>query len=100
IDESTLNQADYWRRHIRQPVRFIQSIQVAHQLGARVFREMGHEAPWVAFGRREYRANDHWLYRAPRAKKERRVAPKNPPTPEQRRGAGARGGGGGGGGGG
>jgi yersiniabactin nonribosomal peptide/polyketide synthase len=29
IDEATLNQADYWRRHMRQPVRFIQSIQVA-----------------------------------------------------------------------
>ncbi|WP_117249400.1 acyltransferase domain-containing protein, partial [Klebsiella pneumoniae] len=47
IDESTLNQADYWRRHMRQPVRFIQSIQVAHQLGTRVFLEMGPDAQLV-----------------------------------------------------
>ncbi|MDY8016445.1 hypothetical protein UYV47_23890, partial [Escherichia coli] len=36
-------------------VRFIQSIQVAHQLGARVFLEMGPDAQLVACGQREYR---------------------------------------------
>ncbi|WP_339022117.1 acyltransferase domain-containing protein (plasmid) [Salmonella enterica subsp. enterica serovar Typhimurium] len=50
IDESTLNQADYWRRHMRQPVRFIQSIQMAHQLGARVFLEMGLMPSWLLPG--------------------------------------------------
>ena len=41
---------DYWRRHMRQPVRFIQSIQMAHQLGARVFLEMGPDAQLVVSG--------------------------------------------------
>ncbi|MEN1479829.1 hypothetical protein AAIH16_40450, partial [Pseudomonas aeruginosa] len=65
IDESTLNQADYWRRHMRQPVRFIQSIQVAHQLGTRVFLEMGPDAQLVACGQREYRDNAYWIASAP-----------------------------------
>ena len=68
IDESTLNQADYWRRHMRQPVRFIQSIQVAHQLGARVFLEMGPDAQLVACGQREYRDNAYWIASARRNK--------------------------------
>ena len=55
IDEATLNQADYWRRHMRQPVRFIQSIQAARKLGARVFVEMGPDAQLIASGQREYR---------------------------------------------
>lgn len=50
IDESTLNQADYWRRHMRQPVRFIQSIQVAHQLGTRVFWRWGPMPSWLLAG--------------------------------------------------
>ena len=54
IDEATLNQADYWRRHMRQPVRFIQSIQAARKLGARVFVEMGPDAQLIASGQREY----------------------------------------------
>ncbi len=69
IDESTLNQADYWRRHMRQPVRFIQSIQVAHQLGARVFLEMGPDAQLVACGQREYRDNAYWIASARRNKR-------------------------------
>lgn len=68
IDESTLNQADYWRRHMRQPVRFIQSIQVAHQIGARVFLEMGPDAQLVACGQREYRDNAYWIASARRNK--------------------------------
>lgn len=68
IDESTLNQADYWRRHMRQPVRFIQSIQVAHQLGTRVFLEMGPDAQLVACGQREYRDNAYWIASARRNK--------------------------------
>lgn len=60
--------ADYWRRHMRQPVRFIQSIQVAHQLGARVFLEMGPDAQLVACGQREYRDNAYWIASARRNK--------------------------------
>lgn len=68
IDESTLNQADYWRRHMRQPVRFIQSIQVAHELGARIFLETGPDAQLVACGQREYRDNAYWIASARRSK--------------------------------
>ncbi|EHD21424.1 MULTISPECIES: yersiniabactin polyketide synthase HMWP1 [Brenneria] len=68
IDESALNQADYWRRHMRQPVRFIQSIQVAHKLGASVFLEMGPDAQLVASGQREYRDNVFWIASARRHK--------------------------------
>ncbi len=50
IDESTLNQADYWRRHMRQPVRFIQSIQVAHQLGAAFSWRWGPMPSWLLAG--------------------------------------------------
>ncbi len=61
IDEATLNQADYWRRHMRQPVRFIQSIQAARKLGARVFVEMGPDAQLIASGQREYRDDAYWI---------------------------------------
>ncbi len=53
---------------MRQPVRFIQSIQVAHQLGARVFLEMGPDAQLVACGQREYRDNAYWIASARRNK--------------------------------
>ncbi|WP_142475095.1 yersiniabactin polyketide synthase HMWP1 [Klebsiella oxytoca] len=66
IDASTLNQADYWRRHMRQPVRFIQSIQAAHKLGARVFIEMGPDAQLITSGQREYRDNAYWIASARR----------------------------------
>ncbi len=33
--------ADYWTRHIRQPVRFSQSMQTALELGTSVFLELG-----------------------------------------------------------
>jgi yersiniabactin nonribosomal peptide/polyketide synthase len=66
IDEATLNQADYWRRHMRQPVRFIQSIQAAHELGARIFVEMGPDAQLIACGQREYRDDAYWIASARR----------------------------------
>ncbi len=66
IDEATLNQADYWRRHMRQPVRFIQSIQAARKLGARVFVEMGPDAQLIASGQREYRDDAYWIASARR----------------------------------
>ncbi len=47
---------------------FIQSIQVAHQLGARVFLEMGPDAQLVACGQREYRDNAYWIASARRNK--------------------------------
>ncbi|MBF1994928.1 SDR family oxidoreductase [Serratia symbiotica] len=61
IDESTLNTADYWRRHMRQPVRFIQSIHLAYQQGAQIFLEVGPDAQLVASGQREYRENTYWI---------------------------------------
>jgi yersiniabactin nonribosomal peptide/polyketide synthase len=51
---------------MRQPVRFIQSIQVAHELGARIFVEMGPDAQLVACGQREYRDNAYWIASARR----------------------------------
>ncbi|MCW0135839.1 acyltransferase domain-containing protein [Escherichia coli] len=72
IDESTLNQADYWRRHMRQPVRFIQSIQVAPSARRPRFLEMGPDAQLVACGQREYRDNAYWIASA-RRNKERRA---------------------------
>lgn len=66
IDEATLNRADYWRRHMRQPVRFIQSIQAARKLGARVFVEMGPDAQLIASGQREYRDDAYWIASARR----------------------------------
>ncbi len=53
---------------MRQPVRFIQSIQVAHQLGTRVFWRWGPMPPVVACGQREYRDNAYWIASARRNK--------------------------------
>jgi acyl transferase domain-containing protein len=53
---------------MRQPVRFIQSIQVAHELGARIFLETGPDAQLVAWRRREYRDNAYWIASARRSK--------------------------------
>ncbi|WP_336044003.1 type I polyketide synthase, partial [Klebsiella michiganensis] len=74
IDEATLNQADYWRRHMRQPVRFIQSIQAARKLGARVFVEMGPDAQLIASGQREYRDDAYWIASARRKQEASAVA--------------------------
>lgn len=39
--DSELSEPAYWRRHIRQPVRFAGSVQALHRLGCTVFLEIG-----------------------------------------------------------
>ena len=40
-DPNEITRADYWRRHIREPVRFAQSMQTLVEEGCHVFLEMG-----------------------------------------------------------
>lgn len=66
VDETVLNQPDYWRQHMRQPVRFMQSIERARGLGAGVFLELGPDAQLVAAGQREHAENVFWIASARR----------------------------------
>ena len=54
-------QAQYWRRHAREPVRFEQSIQTAWALGARVFVEIGPSPVLLGMASRCVTGEAAWL---------------------------------------
>ncbi len=43
---------DYWRRHLREPVRFAQAMQTLHDQGYRVFVEIGPNTTLLSLGQR------------------------------------------------
>jgi acyl transferase domain-containing protein/NADPH:quinone reductase-like Zn-dependent oxidoreductase/NADP-dependent 3-hydroxy acid dehydrogenase YdfG len=44
--------APYWRRHVRQPVRFADGMRALHAAGVRVFLEIGPHPTLIGMGRR------------------------------------------------
>lgn len=40
-DQTAMQQAEWWRRHVREPVRFADSITTLHEQGCRFFLEIG-----------------------------------------------------------
>ncbi len=48
----------YWRRHVRQPVRFAESIRALHQDGYRIFVEVGPKPTLLAMARPSVPAGD------------------------------------------
>jgi acyl transferase domain-containing protein len=54
--------ADYWSRHLRQPVRFMASMQELHRRGVRTFVEIGPGGTLLGLGQRCLpRADAAWL---------------------------------------
>ncbi|SHI25551.1 type I polyketide synthase [Pollutimonas bauzanensis] len=66
VDAGQLNAPDFWRRHMRSPVRFIQSLRKAAADGAGLFMEMGPDAPLTGIGQRELPDAAHWVASAKR----------------------------------
>ncbi|MHC6227397.1 SDR family oxidoreductase [Pseudomonas sp. X10] len=64
----TLGQADYWRRHLRQPVRFHQALQAAIEQGIGVALEIGADAPLASIGKRSFALSCPWIASARRHK--------------------------------
>ncbi|EDV5273673.1 SDR family NAD(P)-dependent oxidoreductase [Salmonella enterica subsp. enterica serovar Mbandaka] len=66
VDAALLNQPDFWPRHMRNPVRFVQCLRKAIDDGAGLFLEMGPDAPLAGIGQREMGASAHWIASARR----------------------------------
>ncbi|WCM94110.1 SDR family oxidoreductase [Acidovorax sp. NCPPB 2350] len=66
VDAQGLNAPDYWRRHLREPVRFIQALRTAIAQGADVFLELGPDAPLTGIGTREAPHTATWIASARR----------------------------------
>ena len=65
-DAALLNQPDFWPRHMRNPVRFVQCLRKAVDNGAGLFLEMGPDAPLVGIGQREMDNSARWIASARR----------------------------------
>ncbi|CAD0330451.1 type I polyketide synthase [Xanthomonas hortorum] len=66
IDAQGLDAPDYWRRHLREPVRFIQALRTALAQGADIFLELGPDAPLTGIGSRELADTATWIASARR----------------------------------
>ncbi|WP_207004251.1 type I polyketide synthase [Trinickia mobilis] len=66
IDAGALNAPGYWRRHMREPVRYRQALHCALTLEARVFLELGPDAPLTGIGQRDAPRAAHWIASARR----------------------------------
>ncbi len=64
--QETLAADDYWRRHLRAPVRYADAIATAQTAGARLFLELGPDAPLTGMGQRHAPDNTHWIATARR----------------------------------
>jgi acyl transferase domain-containing protein/acyl carrier protein len=54
--------ADYWRRHVRAPVRFAAGMQALHGLGCEAFVEIGPGATLIGLGQRNVPGDDEvWV---------------------------------------
>jgi yersiniabactin nonribosomal peptide/polyketide synthase len=61
VDAEQLNAPDFWQRHMRSPVRFIQCLRKAVESGAGLFLEMGPDMPLTGIGQRELPGAAHWI---------------------------------------
>lgn len=52
VEGDEARSAAYWREHVRRPVRFSDSIQALHEMGYRVFLEIGPQPTLLGMGRR------------------------------------------------
>lgn len=52
VDADEMSSAAYWRRHLRQPVRFQQGMETLQRLGQRIFVEIGPQPTLLALGER------------------------------------------------
>jgi acyl transferase domain-containing protein len=52
VEGKEIAQAEYWQRHIRETVRFSQSIQTLHEQGCKLFLEIGPHAILTGMGQR------------------------------------------------
>ncbi|WP_220701755.1 type I polyketide synthase [Brenneria goodwinii] len=66
VDAEQLNTQDFWRRHMRSPVRFIQCLRKAIDNGASLFLEVGPDAPLAGIGQRELGDAARWIASAKR----------------------------------
>lgn len=66
VDADRLNEADYWRRHLREPVRHDQAVRCALDHGVGVCLELGPDASLTGIGRREAADRAHWIASARR----------------------------------
>ena len=61
-DPKQITRTDYWRRHVREPVRFAQGMQTLAEEGCRVFLELGPSPVLVAMAQQSIEAADAlWL---------------------------------------
>ncbi len=58
ITEQELSDAHYWRRQVRQPVRYARAVQTLKELGNRVFLEIGPGTTLIGLGRQSVTPND------------------------------------------
>ncbi|KVK87314.1 type I polyketide synthase [Burkholderia sp. MSMB1498] len=66
IDAHGLNARDYWRRHMREPVRYADAIRHALAQGANVFLELGPDAQLTGIGLRGAQPGARWIASARR----------------------------------
>ncbi|MFJ4142891.1 polyketide synthase [Pseudomonas sp. NPDC089734] len=68
LTQAELGSSDYWRRHMREPVRFHQALQHALQGGVGISLELGPDAPLTGVGSRLEQPDVHWIASARRHK--------------------------------
>jgi len=62
VDATEITQAKYWRRHIREAVKFSAGMQTLHEQGYQVFLEVGPHPVLIGMGRRCLSENNGvWL---------------------------------------
>ncbi len=66
LDADALNAGDYWRRHMREPVRYADALCHALARGANVFIELGPDAQLTGIGLREAPKRARWIASARR----------------------------------
>ncbi|WP_342310532.1 beta-ketoacyl synthase N-terminal-like domain-containing protein [Burkholderia pyrrocinia] len=66
IDADRLNTGAYWRRHMREPVRYADALRDALAHGANVFVELGPDAQLTGIGQREAPQHTRWIASARR----------------------------------
>ena len=61
ITEKELNVSNYWSKHMREPVKYKQALEVALKQGGNVFIEMGPDAILTQMGIHQQYENTSWI---------------------------------------